>query len=209
MRKALRPAAALLALIAGPSLIFASGGFAGTQAARPVQVRAAAAPETPATLATLSSTIQARTSFQQALNAQADAQRFYAAEASYSRSGPRYATASRSYVRAVPAYIPRPTAPFVDAPPSGGCMRHGRKSWDEMVSCWNYLVVQYSDWSAVRVFTIMQCESGGDPWAANPSGAHGLMQDMGGPFDPAANIAVAHGKYVASGHTFAQWTCRG
>ncbi len=87
--------------------------------------------------------------------------------------------------------------------PSGGC--HG--GWKGLSqpqhiarahACWDGLLGQYA-WPTARMFSVMMCESNGDPDDGNPSGAHGLMQDLNGPYDPAANMQVAFGKYQASG----------
>lgn len=70
-------------------------------------------------------------------------------------------------------------------------------------ACWDGLIAGPADspytWSTSRAFSVMMCESHGNPWAHNSSGANGLMQDLNGPMDPAQNMAVAYGKYKSSG----------
>jgi hypothetical protein len=73
-----------------------------------------------------------------------------------------------------------------------------------------------------RMLWIMQCESGGDPSAANPSGASGLMQQMqtwwdnraiaagfegASPFDPRANIYVSAYLIYRSSNSWHHWVC--
>jgi soluble lytic murein transglycosylase-like protein len=75
-----------------------------------------------------------------------------------------------------------------------------------MHDCWSGLVGQYAWPSTTKVWSVMWCESKGDPTAHNASGANGLMQEMNGPYDPAANIARAwsqsrHGTY------WVPWSC--
>jgi hypothetical protein len=81
-------------------------------------------------------------------------------------------------------------------------MRHGEKPTAEAHACWDGLIGQYA-WPTSTMFSVMMCESGGDPWNTGIQTrygvAHGLMQDMDGPYDPAQNMAVAYQKYQASG----------
>ena len=73
-----------------------------------------------------------------------------------------------------------------------------------------------------RFLNVMQCESGGDPNAANPSGASGLMQQMqtwwdnraiaagfegASPFDPRANIYVSAYLIYRSSNSWHHWVC--
>jgi hypothetical protein len=52
----------------------------------------------------------------------------------------------------------------------------------------------------------MMCESGGNANAYNArSGATGLFQILGGPFDPAANVAMAFRMWQQRG--WQPWTC--
>ena len=73
-----------------------------------------------------------------------------------------------------------------------------------------------------RMLWIMQCESGGDPSAANPSGASGLFQQMStwwesraraagfqgaSPFDPRANTYVSSYLIYRSSNSWHHWVC--
>lgn len=65
------------------------------------------------------------------------------------------------------------------------------------------------EWSAA---TIAECESGGNAWARNPSGASGLWQILGvpfpgNPFDPFTNARMAVAKYRGAGYSFSPWVC--
>ena len=61
-------------------------------------------------------------------------------------------------------------------------------------------IVAQFDWDVMTAMRVIQCESGGDPNAYNPSGAYGLMQLMDVPlYDPAANIAYGYGMYSGWG----------
>ncbi len=68
-------------------------------------------------------------------------------------------------------------------------------------------------WAAAHAASIAECESGGNVYAHNPSGATGLWQILGSVvggnlYNPYANAANAVAKFKASGDTFAQWVCR-
>ncbi len=68
-------------------------------------------------------------------------------------------------------------------------------------------------WAAWAAATIAECESGGNVYAYNPSGATGLWQILGAVvpgnlYDPFVNALNAVSKFRASGDTFAQWVCR-
>lgn len=68
------------------------------------------------------------------------------------------------------------------------------------VERWRSMVAVYTDWNVDLMLRIMGCESGGDPNNKNrSSSASGLFQILGGPFDPAANIAVAHSMWATRG----------
>lgn len=84
------------------------------------------------------------------------------------------------------------------------------------VEQWRHLVAWF--WPAEhvdRMLRIMACESGGNPYAYNPSGATGLFQVM--PFwqrtwpgdytDPWTNGAVAYQIWLSQG--YGAWVCRG
>lgn len=108
------------------------------------------------------------------------------------------ARAARSAIR------PRP-ADTAQRPPAQ--TSSGR--WPAAVERWRPLVSQYP-WSVETVLRIMKCESGGNPNAVGPrqpNGSHpiGLMQILNGPFDPAANIALAYKMYSQRG--WQPWAC--
>ena len=64
---------------------------------------------------------------------------------------------------------------------------------------WRSAVAVYGDWDVSLMLAIMGCESGGRPNAYNRSGATGLFQILGGPFDPAANVTTAHSMWASRG----------
>src|ERR1700735_2705265 len=66
------------------------------------------------------------------------------------------------------------------------------------------------EWDAA---TIAECESGGNQYAANPSGADGYWQILGqvvpgNVFDSMVNAENAVTKYDDAGHSFAPWVCQ-
>jgi LysM domain len=68
-------------------------------------------------------------------------------------------------------------------------------------------------WAAGHAAEIAECESGGNVYAHNPSGATGLWQILGAVvpgnlYDPYVNALNAVAKFRASGSTFAAWVCR-
>jgi hypothetical protein len=63
---------------------------------------------------------------------------------------------------------------------------------------WRTLVAQYP-WDATVAGRVLWCESRGDPNAQSRSGANGLFQILGGPFEPAANVATAYQMYASRG----------
>lgn len=70
---------------------------------------------------------------------------------------------------------------------------------------WADLINQYP-WPTGTAYRIMMCESGGDANAYNArSGATGLFQILNGPFDPAANVAMAFRMWQQRG--WQPWTC--
>jgi transglycosylase-like protein with SLT domain len=85
------------------------------------------------------------------------------------------------------------------------------------VEQWRTLVAAYFPPDHVdRMLRIMDCESGGNPWAKNPhSSATGLFQIMaswqkswpGDYTDPWTNVAVAYQIWLTQG--YAAWVCRG
>lgn len=86
------------------------------------------------------------------------------------------------------------------SPGTSECMTNSSKSWDTARACWFGLIASYA-WPAETMFSIMFCESHGNPNAYNKTPvysngqvyhAQGLMQILGGPYDPAASVAKAH-----------------
>jgi hypothetical protein len=68
-------------------------------------------------------------------------------------------------------------------------------------------------WAASAAAAVAECESGGNQFAHNPSGASGywqiLGQVVGGDiYNPLVNAENAIAKFRASGDTFAQWVCK-
>lgn len=83
--------------------------------------------------------------------------------------------------------------------------RASRSATQPAPSNWAYLINQYP-WDTVRATRIMLCESGGNPNAHNSSDHNGLFQIHHGPFDPAANVALAYSMFQRSGWT--PWVCK-
>jgi hypothetical protein len=70
---------------------------------------------------------------------------------------------------------------------------------------WADLINQYP-WPTQTAYRIRMCESGGNANAYNArSGATGLFQILNGPFDPAANVAMAFRMWQQRG--WQPWTC--
>jgi hypothetical protein len=94
------------------------------------------------------------------------------------------------------AYIPpaqeeiEEPVPPVEQPPHSGA------SWEAAVCS--------LAWSCQEALSVIYAESGGDPWATNPSsGACGLFQLLPCPgYDIATQLAHAWAKYVDGGHSF-------
>lgn len=68
-------------------------------------------------------------------------------------------------------------------------------------------------WAEYDAAEVGECESGGQQYAENPSGASGYWQILGQVvpgdiFDPMVNGENAVSKFEASGDTFAQWVCQ-
>ena len=88
-----------------------------------------------------------------------------------------------------------------------------RLTVSEAHGCWDWLLTKYS-WNQSTAFSKMYCESGGNPWAYNASGATGLMQILTkdrdgnnlGSFDPETNMAQAWEKYESAGG-WSPWAC--
>lgn len=68
------------------------------------------------------------------------------------------------------------------------------------VEQWRDEVAVYGDWDVDLMLAIMRCESGGRADAKNRySTATGLFQILGGPYDPVANISLAHSMWSTRG----------
>jgi hypothetical protein len=97
-------------------------------------------------------------------------------------------------------------------PPQGG-FYNGVLSFGQLEALWvDGGGPAWAEWRAAR---IAECESGGNRFAYNPSGATGLWQILGqvtdfgrSLTDPWVNVANAVAKFRASGDTFAQWVCQ-
>lgn len=68
-------------------------------------------------------------------------------------------------------------------------------------------------WASAHAAEIAECESGGNVFALNPSGATGLWQILGSVvpgnlYNAFINALNAVSKFKASGDTFAQWVCK-
>lgn len=66
---------------------------------------------------------------------------------------------------------------------------------------------------AAAAAAVAECESGGQQYAHNPSGASGYWQILGevvpgNVYDPVINAENAVAKFKASGDTWAQWVCQ-
>lgn len=125
------------------------------------------------------------------------------------RIRPRPSTATTTYkgsttrTTVVTAQAPAPA-------PAGGCTG----SWSGMTdaqrkakahSCWDGLIAQYP-WSTSKAFSVMFCESGGNPNSVNPNGHYGLFQLSRRIMDAAANVASAYNDYYRP-YGWAQWSC--
>jgi hypothetical protein len=97
---------------------------------------------------------------------------------------------------------PRPSGGVAKPPHHSGyatsCMDNAAHTVAMAHSCWDDLLAKYA-WSSSRAFSVLMCESEGNPWDYNPSSATGLMQELGGPYDPTSNIAVAYDMYSHRG----------
>lgn len=68
-------------------------------------------------------------------------------------------------------------------------------------------------WAEYQAAEVAECESGGQQYAHNPSGADGHWQILGQVvpgdiYNPMVNAENAVSKFEASGDTFAQWVCQ-
>lgn len=94
---------------------------------------------------------------------------------------------------AAPAPPPRPRVTQPRPPPAAVSGVAGVEQWRDEVAA-------YGDWDVDLMLRIMGCESGGRANADNPSStASGLFQILGGPYDPVANIALAHSMWSTRG----------
>lgn len=99
-------------------------------------------------------------------------------------------------------------APVQQIYPTGG---NGIFSYTALENLW--VSAGGPAWAEAQAAQIAECESGGKPWAYNPSGASGLWQILGQVvpgyiFNPYVNALNAVSKFKASGDTFAQWVCQ-
>ena len=102
------------------------------------------------------------------------------------------------------------TAPPAPQPiyPTGG---NGIFSYSALENLW--VSAGGPSWAEAQAARIAECESGGNPYAYNPSGATGLWQILGSVvpgnlYNPYVNALNAVSKFKASGDTFAQWVCQ-
>ena len=71
-----------------------------------------------------------------------------------------------------------------------------------VTGCSGYLpLIQQYNWPVNTMVAICEAESGGNPYAYNPSGCYGLFQinGYGAVYNPAQNIADAYQKYLSQG----------
>ena len=101
------------------------------------------------------------------------------------------------------------TAAYSPQPPPA--VASGNLSFDGLESLWE--AAGGPSWAAYQAAEVAWCESGGQQYAYNPSGASGYWQILGQVvpgdiFDPMVNAENAVSKFEASGDTFAQWVCQ-
>lgn len=101
----------------------------------------------------------------------------------------------------------------VQVPPSGGNFYAGVLSYGQLEALW--VAGGGPAWAEGHAAEIAECESGGNRYAYNPSGATGLWQILGqvtdfgrALTDPWVNVHNAVAKFRASGDSFAQWVCQ-
>lgn len=80
------------------------------------------------------------------------------------------------------------------------------------VERWRPLVAElFPAWAVEGVLRVMQCESGGDPWATGAAGERGLMQiaplHADSTYDPRGNLLAAY-RISGGGASWAAWSCR-
>jgi LysM repeat protein len=116
-------------------------------------------------------------------------------------------------VRTVSKVTPVPAPAPAPAPSSGsGGFYDDVLSYGQIEELWDD--AGGPGWAAAESASIAECESGGNRFAYNPSGATGIWQILGQVTDfgrslddPWVNAANAVSKFRASGDTFAQWVC--
>ena len=91
--------------------------------------------------------------------------------------------------RHVPIVVSRGTPRTRPAPTTTTVRRVLTVTW---AAGWRQLISQLFGAAAPTAFRVVQCESGGNPDAHNPSGANGLFQVLGGSFDPDTNVEEAY-----------------
>lgn len=87
---------------------------------------------------------------------------------------------------------------------SSGFSCKGSPHLTAQVEQWQPALARYP-WNVADMMHFMCIESGGDPYARNPSGAAGLLGVMGGSTDGYTNIAQAYGLWKQRGEE--PWTC--
>ncbi len=104
---------------------------------------------------------------------------------------PPTTTIKKSAPETVPVQVEQPESVPVDT--ACGPYKMPRASAH---ACWDGLIYGPTQdpytWDDATAFNVMFCESQGKYDAHNPSGANGLFQELGGPTDPAANVAQAY-----------------
>lgn len=103
-----------------------------------------------------------------------------------------------------------PATPVPSAPVGSFAAGSGVYSYAALESLW--VAAGGPSWAAPHAAEIAMCESGGKPWAYNPSGATGLWQILGSVvpgnlYDPMVNAENAVAKFHGSGNTFSPWVC--
>lgn len=87
----------------------------------------------------------------------------------------------------------------------------GTLSYSGLESLWE--AAGGPSWAASSAAAVAECESGGNQYAHNPSGASGYWQILGevvpgNVYDPMVNAQNAVAKFRASGDSWAQWVCK-
>lgn len=99
-----------------------------------------------------------------------------------------------------------PPPPCTSLPVVGCINAKASRSADTRTNCGDWLdLISSYDWPVGTACRIMLCESSGDPNARNRSGATGLFQILGGPTDPAENVALAYSMWSDRG--WQPWVC--